>query len=97
MSLAKYKSRYANSSNNKGFSKLAYHKQNATHYWLEHKINLLDLTKMLSNASFSDRFTIAQLITIAERKVAHWQKHPNFNLKQALTVFNAVKSSSIKK
>ena len=95
MFLAMYKLRYSNSKKS-SFSKLAYSKQNATRYWLEHKINLLDLTKMLSCAKFSDRFTIAELISIAERKVSHWQKHPNFNLQKALTVFNAVKYSTVK-
>ena len=95
MSLAMLKVRYSNSKKS-SFSKLAYSKQNATRYWLEHKINLLELTKMLSHANFSDRFTIAELISIAERKVTHWERHPNFNLQKALTVFNAVKHSTVK-
>lgn len=89
--LAYYKSVY--SSNKSVAFKLAYDKQDATRYWLQHKINLLDLTKLLQVAAFNDRFTIAQLMQIAERKAAHWEKHRNFNLQRALIVFNAVKHS----
>lgn len=94
MSLAMYKALYASNKAKDSKFKTAYDKQDATRYWLQHKVNLLDLNRLLRNASFEDRFTIAQLMSVAERKVTHWEKHRNFDMQRALTVFSAVKRTA---
>lgn len=95
MSLAHFKALYASTNTSNSKFKTAYDKQDATRYWLQHKVNLLDLTKLLQTASFNDRFTIVQLMSVAERKVKHWEKHRNFDLKSALVVLKAVKKVQI--
>jgi len=95
MSLARFKAIYASTNTSNSKYKTAYDKQDATRYWLQHKINLLDLTKLLQTASFNDRFTIVQLMQVAERKVAHWEKHRNFDQKTAITVLKAAKKVQI--
>jgi hypothetical protein len=92
MSLAVFKALYANGK--KGAFKTEYDKQDATRYWLKHKINLLDLTAMLRTASFEERWVIAELMSVAERKVTHWERHRNFDMQRALTVFSAVKHAN---
>jgi len=95
MSLAHFKALYTSTNTNSSKFKTAYDKQDATRYWIQHKVNLLALTKLLQTASFNDRFTIVQLMSVAERKVQHWEKHRNFNLKNALIVLKAVKKVHI--
>ena len=93
MSLARFKALYSSNAK-KGFMKQPYDEQDATVYWLKHKVNLLDLTQLLKRASFAERWVISELMDAAERKAAHWERHRNFDISRALTVFNAVKHTS---
>ena len=93
MSLARFKALYGSNAR-KGFMKQPYDEQDATMYWLKHKVNLLDLTQLLRRAAFTERWVIAELMDAAERKAAHWEKHRNFDMQRALTVFSAVKRTA---
>ena len=69
----------------------------ANKYWVKHKLNALAMTKMLFDRtlSFADRADLTQAITAAERKVAYWERHENFDLTQASIVFNAARKVQI--
>ena len=93
MSLAVFKALYANASSRNSGYKQPYDKQDATMYWLKHKVNLLGLNKLLLKSTFEERYVIMDMMSVAERKVAHWERHRNFDMQRALTVFSAVKRS----
>ena len=98
MSLAHFKALYASkTATNTSISKFntPFYKQPANKYWVQHKLNLLALTKLLQTASFEDRFTIPKLMQVAEGKVTYWERHPNFKLKDALIVYKAAKKVEI--
>jgi hypothetical protein len=69
----------------------------ANKYWVKHKLNALAMTKLLldRSISFSDRADLTHAITAAERKVAYWERHENFDLHSASIVFRAARKFSI--
>lgn len=69
----------------------------ANKYWVQHKLNALAMSRMLfdQSISFADRADLTQAIAAAERKVAYWERHENFDLTQASIVFNAARKVQI--
>jgi hypothetical protein len=67
----------------------------ANRYWVQHKLALVHMTKLLQTASFEDRFALCSAMSAAERKVAYWERHANFNLEKASIVFNAARRVKI--
>ena len=69
----------------------------ANKYWVKHKLNAMHMTKLLLDRtlSFADRCDLTQAITAAERKVAYWERHENFDLHNASIVFRAAKKVEI--
>jgi hypothetical protein len=70
----------------------------ANKYWVKHKLNAMHMTKLLldRSISFADRCDLTKAITAAERKVAYWEKHENFDLNSAAIVFRAAKKVEIR-
>jgi hypothetical protein len=69
----------------------------ANKYWVKHKLNAMQMTKLLldRSISFADRADLTQAISAAERKVAYWERHENFDLASASIVFRAARKISI--
>jgi hypothetical protein len=69
----------------------------ANKYWVKHKLNAMHMTKLLLDRtlSFADRCDLTHAITAAERKVAYWERHENFDLTNASIVFRAARKISI--
>ena len=64
--------------------RIPYEDQPATKYYLRHLDNLLFL-EAVSRAprDFVEKCQAEREIRIAQRKMAHWQHHPNFNTREA--------------
>lgn len=56
---------------------------NATKAYLRHFENFLFLDFILNNGDYNERQQARKELTICERKMRFWEKHPNF---EALTV-----------
>ena len=69
----------------------------ANQFWVKHKLNALAMSKLLfdQSISFSDRALLTQAIAAAERKVAYWERHENFDLASASIVFRAARKVQI--
>ena len=70
----------------------------ANQYWVKHKLNALAMSKLLfdRSLSFADRSDLTQAIAAAERKIAYWERHENFDLASASIVFRAAKKVEIR-
>jgi hypothetical protein len=57
----------------------------------------MHMTKLLLDRtlSFADRCDLTKAITAAERKVAYWERHENFDLANASIVFRAARKIRI--
>ena len=66
-------------------------KINANYYWIKHKLNLLEMNKLLQVVSFDDKFALVKAIQNAEAKVAYWERHKNFKFADALEVYTIAK------
>ena len=72
--------------------KINMRKADAVRYFVQHKLALIDMQKLLLNASFEEKYPLMEAIKVAERKAAFWERHENFNLQSAITVLRAVRS-----
>lgn len=64
-----------------------YHEQDAIKHWATHYDNSLYLTFLVKNET--DRNARAQAtaeLTIAERKMTFWKRHPNWNSTEATAI-----------
>lgn len=65
----------------KGVGYTDYHDQDANAHWNKHYGNLLHFSRVHARASsFTQRLQAEKEIGTARQKLAHWQKHPNFNV-----------------
>jgi hypothetical protein len=67
----------------------------AIRYFVKHKLALMDMQKLLLNASFEEKYSLMEAIKVAERKAAFWERHQNFNLQSALIVLRAARKISL--
>ena len=82
--------KYNISNKSTGFS--TYDRVRATEKWLEYSLDIIDMQEaMMKSLDFNEKYLLAQALVVAERKKEYMYKHKNFNLRDALTVFNAVK------
>jgi hypothetical protein len=81
----------------KSKSQIIIRNPNANRYWVQHKLNAMHMTKLLldRSISFADRADLTQAIAAAERKVAYWERHENFDLASASIVFRAARKVEI--
>lgn len=60
-----------------------YDQLNATKHYLTHYFNFRYLRFIESNSeNRMEKFQAAKELQICERKLAYWQKHPNYNIEQ---------------
>ena len=76
---------------------VAYSRQNATKHYLTHYRNAKYLMFFAKNEeSFTDRAQANKELKIAERKMAYWLKHPNFDVSAASSEALAIDKTWIK-
>ena len=51
----------------------------ATAFWLRHFENSLTLKFFLEKGTFAERVQASRELTICDRKLAYWKRHPNFS------------------
>lgn len=51
--------------------------------WLEHRKNHHFLTFMLRRGTFQEKAAATRELTVCQRKLAFWEKHPEFNKAEA--------------
>lgn len=64
---------------------------NANYYWIKHKLNVLEMNKLLQHVTFDDKFALLKAIDVAEKKVTYWERHKNFVFEDAMKVYSAAK------
>ena len=70
-------------------------KADAIRYYVKHKLALIDMQKLLLNASFEEKYSLMESIKVAERKAAFWERHQNFNMQSAIIVLRAARKISV--
>lgn len=69
-----------------------YHEQKATEHYIKHYGNLLFLTAVCNSPkSPQERIQAQKEIVICERKLQHWQRHPNYDQARALAEVTKLK------
>ena len=64
---------------------VSYHLMNATGSYITHYRNSLYLGFLLKNSNnFAEKQQAGKELGMAEKKMAYWQKHPNFDKDRAL-------------
>lgn len=92
MQLANYKLKYT-PSNKKGHV-IAKSRINSTHKWVEYSLDIHDMQKLLvSTKSINEKYTLMDLLEIAERKKTWHYRQKNFNVSVASRLLQAVLSA----
>jgi len=67
---------------------------NATAKFLMHSAQVMELKTMSkSTTDFTKRCSIEAEIRIGEKKIAYWERHPNFNLDDAIKGQRAIRQA----
>jgi hypothetical protein len=67
---------------NQNYKAIPYHLQKANDHWLKHYANSKYLTFFAKNEPLIfDRLRAQHELTICARKMAYWQRHPNWDIK----------------
>lgn len=77
---------YSDNEDGRGYTGpiVPYHAQKATEHWLKHLENSLYLTFLAKNETdFANRARAMKELEIADRKMSHWRRHPNWDAKEA--------------
>jgi len=70
-----------------------YHRIKATERWVEHQLDIYDMTAILMTVDFNTKMDLLAALTVAEKKRDYMYRHPNFEFKRATQLFNLVKNS----
>lgn len=74
------------------FSKLDLSRIDGTRKYLEHYSNLLTLKVVAKEGNILDRIAAEKEITICNRKLLYWERHPRFDSEKAIKQMATLKA-----
>lgn len=74
-------------------SRVPFNELDALRYWGNHFANSLELAFFLKNGDTHEKLRASHELSICDKKMNFWKKHPNFDSQQAAVISQRLKKN----